>query len=135
MVEIGATGELSYLATDRDMANALGMSDDEFPEVYATSRMIGMMEVAAARILKPLLKPGQLSVGVVVNVKHLAATPNNTQVSAKATYLGQEGKLHKFKVEAFDSGGKIGEGEHCRAIIDQERLMQGARARIGSQVK
>jgi fluoroacetyl-CoA thioesterase len=42
-----------------------------------------------------------------------------------------EGKLYKFKVEAFDPGGKIGEGEHTRAIISEERLMQGAKARVG----
>ncbi|MGA2903595.1 MAG: hypothetical protein ABSD98_07180, partial [Candidatus Korobacteraceae bacterium] len=62
--------------------------------------------------------------------KHLAATPNHTQVSAQATFLGMEGKLYKFKVEAFDPGGKIGEGEHTRAIISTERLMQGAKARL-----
>jgi fluoroacetyl-CoA thioesterase len=93
--------------------------------------MIGLMETAGARALRPLLQPGQLSVGVMVNIKHLAATPNNTQVSAQATFLGMEGKLYKFKIEAFDPGGKIGEGEHTRAIVSEERLMQGAKARVG----
>jgi fluoroacetyl-CoA thioesterase len=130
MIDIGTTGEISMLAGDRDMASALNIADtDVFPEVYATSRMIALMELAAARALRPLLQPGQLSVGVVVNVKHLAATPNHTQVSATATFLGQEGKLYKFKVEAFDPAGKIGEGEHSRAIIDEKRLMQGAVSR------
>jgi len=41
-----------------------------------------------------------------------------------------EGKLYRFKVEAFDPAGKIGEGEHTRAVIDAERLLSGARKRI-----
>jgi predicted thioesterase len=131
MPEIGATAEASYIATERDMASALAISEkDQFPEVFSTSRMIALMETAAARVIRPLLQSGQLSVGVMVNIKHLAATPNHTEVSARATYLGMEGKLYKFRVEAFDPAGKIGEGEHTRAIINTERLMQGAQSRL-----
>jgi predicted thioesterase len=50
-------------------------------------------------------------------------------VRAVATYLRPEGKLHRFKVEAFDDAGPIGEGEHTRAIIAAERLMAGAARR------
>ncbi|MFB3813330.1 MAG: thioesterase family protein [Terriglobales bacterium] len=131
MLEPGATAEASYIAADSDMASALPISnEDAFPEVFSTSRMIALMEIAASRVMKPLLQPGQLSVGVTVNIKHLAATPNHTRVSAKATFLGMDGKLYKFRVEAFDPGGKIGEGEHSRAIVTTERLVQGAKARV-----
>lgn len=132
MLEIGTTAEAAYIADDDDMASSFCLAEqDAFPQVFSTSRMIGLMETAGARALRPLLQPGQLSVGVMVNIKHLAATPNHTQVSAQATFLGMEGKLYKFKIEAFDPGGKIGEGEHTRAIISEERLMQGAKARVG----
>lgn len=131
MLEIGATAEASYVATERDMASALAISErDQFPEVFSTSRMIALMETAAARVISPLLQSGQLSVGVMVNIKHLAATPKHTEVSARATYLGMEGKLYKFRVEAFDPGGKIGEGEHTRAIVNTGRLIQGAQSRL-----
>lgn len=63
-------------------------------------------------------------VGVGVCIKHLAATTNHTRVSAVATFLEMEGKLYKFKVEAFDTAGKIGEGEHTRAIIDRETIAE-----------
>jgi predicted thioesterase len=92
--------------------------------------MIALMELAGARLMKPILELNQLSVGVGVCIKHLAATPNHTRVSAVATFLGMEGKLYKFKVEAFDTAGKIGEGEHTRAIIDGGRLLSGAQKRI-----
>ncbi len=131
MTDIAPTAEVSFTVTDRDMASALSLSDeDQFPEVFSTSRMIALMELAAARAMRPALQPGQLSVGVMVNVKHFAATPNHTRVSAVARYLGPEGKLYKFQVEAFDPGGKIGEGEHTRAIIGTERLVQGAKSRL-----
>jgi predicted thioesterase len=131
MLEIGAIAEVSYVVTARDMASALAISEeDQFPEVFSTSRMIALMETAAARVIKPLVQSGQLSVGVMVNIKHFAATPNHTHVSARATYIGMEGTLYKFRVEAFDPGGKIGEGEHTRAIIDTGRLIQGARSRL-----
>ena len=133
MLQPGDTGEASFITSDRDMAKALAVSpDDDFPEVFATSRMIALMELAGARLMKTILEPNQLSVGVGVFVKHLAATPNNTRVSAIATFLEMEGKLYKFRIEAFDTAGKIGEGEHTRAIIDSERLLTGALKRIAA---
>ena len=116
-----------------DTAHALStLTDDTFPEVLATSRMIALMELAAAKVLRPLLKEGELSVGVVVNIKHLAATPQGGRVRAVASYVGLDGKLHRFHVQAFDDAGLIGEGEHTRAIISTERLMAGAAKRKGS---
>ena len=91
--------------------------------------MIALMELAAARLMRPVLQDGQLSVGVTVNVKHMAATPVGYKVTTMATYLGAEGKLFRFKVEAFDEAGAIGEGEHRRAIIATERLLAGAARR------
>ena len=133
MLEIGSSAEATYVADDDDMASAFCIAEqDVFPEVFSTARMIALMEHAGARVLRPLLQPGQVSVGVTMNISHLAATPNHTRVSAQATFLGMEGKLYKFKVEAFDPGGKIGEGEHNRAIVNTERLVQGARARLQS---
>ena len=126
-LEINETQEARIIATDKDMASALSISaEDNFPEVFATSRMIALMELAAARLMKKLLQEGQLSVGVGVNITHMAATPNHKEVWAVATFLGMEGKLYKFRVEAFDHAGKVGEGEHTRAIISQERLIAGA---------
>ena len=131
MLQAGETAEASFVATDRDMASSLSvLPEDSFPEVFATSRMIALMELAGARLMRRILQPPQLSVGVGVCIKHLAATPNNTEVSAVATFLEMEGKLFKFRVEAFDPAGKIGEGEHTRAVIDADRLIQGARKRI-----
>src|SRR6516164_10421718 len=103
MLEIGSTAQAAYVADDDDMASSFYIAEqDVFSQVFSTARMIALMETAGARPLKPLLQAGQVSVGVTVNIKHLAGTPNHTQVSALATFLGTESKLYKFKVEAFD---------------------------------
>jgi predicted thioesterase len=63
---------------------------------------------------------------VAVSIQHTAATPNNTHVSAKATFLGMKDQLYKFQVKAFDLAGTMGEGKHTHAIIDTTRLMRKA---------
>jgi len=85
--------------------------------------------LAAARAMRAALQPGQLSVGVSLNVKHTAATPVGVRVRAVATYERNDGKLFIFKVEAFDDAGPVGEGEHSRAIINTARLLEGAAKR------
>jgi predicted thioesterase len=127
-MRVGDTADASFVVQPSDTAKALSTQDD-FPDVFATSRMVALMELAAARALKPLLQPGQMSVGVTLNIRHTAATPVGGKVRAVATYLGPEGKLFRFKVQAFDDAGPIGEGEHTRAIIDAERLVTGAARR------
>jgi predicted thioesterase len=130
MLDIGASAEARLTVQHSDTAQALAISPgDVFPEVLATSRMILLMEVAAARAMNPMLSEGQMSVGVSVEVRHTAATPIGCVVRAVASYVGPEGKLHRFKVEAFDEVGPIGEGEHTRAVISTERLLAGAARR------
>jgi len=127
---MGDTGEAAFRVGAADSARTLALSaGDDFPDVLATSRMIALMELASARAMKGLLTDGQLSVGVGIDVRHLAATPMGTEVRAVATFLGMEGKLFRFRLEAFDAGGLIGEGFHSRAIVATERLLAGAVSR------
>jgi predicted thioesterase len=130
-MEIGANGECIYTVQQKDLANAVAISTgDEFPEVLATSRMIALVELAAARLMKPLLQPGELSVGVGVDIKHFAPTPVEEEVRSVATFLGREGKLYLFEVEVSDRAGKVASGKHTRAIVATARLVEGARARM-----
>jgi fluoroacetyl-CoA thioesterase len=129
-VDIGDTMELHFTVQRTDSAEALELSaEDSFPDVFATSRLVAFLEMAATRLMKPLLGPGQHSVGVDVAIKHTAATPIGGHVRTIATYLGPEGKLFRFKIEAFDDAGPIGGGEHTRAIVSTSRLLAGAARR------
>ena len=99
--------------------------------MLATARMIALMEIAAARVLLPLLGPGELSVGVTVDISHTAPTPPGAEVIATARYAGREGRLFLFEVSVADPGGEVGRGWHKRAIVSNERLQSGAAKRIG----
>jgi predicted thioesterase len=123
--------EFEYQVGEADLAKRLSLDPcvDDFPEVFATSRMIALMEIAAARLMKSELQPGELSVGVGLDVKHTAATLEGETVRAKATFLGRDGKFFKFTVELFDAAGLAGTGQHTRAIVRTERLLDGAKKR------
>jgi fluoroacetyl-CoA thioesterase len=130
MMEPGATYKFRYTVTEADTAAALNhITGDEFPAVLSTTRCIALLELAAGRLLKAEQKPGQLSVGVVVDVKHMAATPVGAWVEAEATYTGRNGKLYAFEVVARDPGGEVMRGRHERAVIDEARLIEGASKR------
>ena len=114
-----------------DLASSLSVNaTDDFPKVFATARMVALMEIAAARLLQPTLEDGELSVGVSVDITHSAPTPLGARVTATARYLGREGKLYLFEVVAEDEGGEVGRGTHKRAIVNSERLKAGANKRM-----
>lgn len=124
---IGATAEARTRVTHADLASAVGLAaGDVFPPVYATSRLVALMEIAAARVLTPFLAAGEMSVGVSVDIVHAAATPAGAPVTATATLVGHEGKLFVFGVAARDPAGEVGRGTHKRAIVDAARLSAGA---------
>ncbi len=130
-METGAQGECMYIVQEKDLASEVAISpEDNFPEVLATSRVIALMEISAARVMKPLLKAGQLSVGVSVEIKHFAPTPVGEEIKAVATFLGVEGKIYQFEVEVFDRAGKVANGKHTRAIVETTRLVEGAHSRM-----
>jgi fluoroacetyl-CoA thioesterase len=130
---IGATASAGMDVRAEDLASHFVLSsEDAFPRVFATARMVALMELAAARILRPYLADGEHSVGVTVEVTHSAATPEGTAVEASARYVGRDGKLFLFEVEARDRGGEVGRGTHRRAIVSGDRLVSGARRRNGA---
>jgi fluoroacetyl-CoA thioesterase len=128
--EINATATAELVVGPADLASSLPAEHgDEFPAVLATARMVALMETAAARVLQPFLGPGELSVGVTVDITHIAPTPPGVVVTANARYIGREGKLFVFEISARDAGGEIGRGSHKRAIVETERLLRAARKR------
>lgn len=130
--EIGASASVELVVAASDLASALRLGpEDAFPPVLATARLVALMELAAARVLRPFLGPGELSVGVTVDVTHSAATPEGVAVTATARYAGREGKLFRFEIVALDRGGEVGRATHRRAIVTSERLVAGALGRNG----
>ena len=129
----GSTASVRLTVQPSDLATTLNLEPgDGFPPVFATSRMIGLMEVAAARILRSHLRAGETSVGVAVDVVHTAATPRGATAIATAKFVGRDGKLFVFEVSATDDAGEIGRGTQKRAIVTSERLVAGAARRGGA---
>ena len=102
-------------------------------EVLATPQMIGWMEATAVDVVDHLLPEGYRSVGINLDVRHLAATPVGAKVTVRATLIASEGKTLTFYVAAYDAAGLIGEGQHQRYIIQLERFQACARARVGPE--
>jgi len=120
------------VVTEADLASSLAKAigvGDAFPDVYATPRLVALMELASARLLQREHGPGELSVGVSLEVVHTAATLPGSKVTATARYVGRDGKLFVIKVSASDPAGEIGHGTHKRAIVSTERLIAGAEKR------
>jgi fluoroacetyl-CoA thioesterase len=121
-LEIGLVGEYEMVVLESDTARVTG--GESLPPVLSTPRMISRMEYTAHTSILSLLAAGQTSVGSLVNVRHLAATPVGMQVRFRSELLEIAGRRLRFKVEAWDAVEKIGEGEHERVIIDLARFTE-----------
>ena len=100
-------------------------------EVLATPQMIGWMEATAVDVVDHLLPEGYRSVGISLDIRHLAATPVGAKVTVRATLVANEGKTLTFHVAAYDAAGLIGEGQHQRYIVHLQRFQARAMARVG----
>jgi predicted thioesterase len=92
------------------------------PVVYGTPMMILHMEMAAGSAVQPLLPAGHVSVGMMVNIRHLAATPVGRTVRAIARVVAVEARSVLFEVQAWDGNRKIGDGTHRRGVVDVARF-------------
>jgi predicted thioesterase len=124
---IGIKGESQTTVTPDVMARHLGSGGID---VYATPSMIALMEGAAVAAIDHLLPEGQASVGISLEVKHLAATPRGKKVRAQAEVIGVEGRLVEFTVQAWDEHELIGEGLHTRFVIDIDRFLHNLEKKL-----
>lgn len=127
-METGIRGEQMIIVTEQQTAKYLGSGE---LAVFATPCMIALMENTAYKSVQPFLDPGQGTVGTLLNVKHLAATPVGMEVRRCETKLIEiDRKRLVFEVKAFDACGLIGEGTHERFVIDNQKFMQKANGKL-----
>lgn len=118
-LKVGVAGEVRHTVEERHTARHLGSGN---VSVLATPIMVGLMEEAAIEAVDHLLPKGQQTVGIHLDVKHLAPTPVGMDVIARAELTAIEGRILTFRVAADDDNEHIGEGTHKRAIIDMARF-------------
>ncbi len=119
-IEPGITNEIFMTVAESDTARVSG--GESLPPVLSTPRLISFMERTAHFAVLPHLSEGQTTVGTVVNIRHLGATPVGMQVRFFAELVEVDRRRLRFKVEAWDAMEKVGEGEHERFIIDLGRF-------------
>jgi fluoroacetyl-CoA thioesterase len=127
----GATAEVTTTVGPDRTAHAMG---NHGVHVLATPFVIGLLENAANAVLTPHLPPGAGTVGTMVEMKHLAATPVGMTVRARATLLETDGRRFLFAVEAWDAADKIAEGRHERFVVPdlQKFLARAMRKQAGA---
>ena len=92
------------------------------PDVFGTPFLVGLFEGVSAELMAPHLGPGEQSVGISMNLKHMAPTPLGMEVRAKTQVTAVDSRKLTFQVEAFDEKEKIGEAVHERFIINAEKF-------------
>ncbi len=126
-IAVGMKGEVLDLVERADTACEVGSGS---LLVYATPCMVALMEGAACEAIADALGEEITSVGIELNISHLAATPVGMEVRAQAEVTAVEGKIITFRLEAFDETGKIGEGTHKRAIVSAQRFLDKTYAKL-----
>jgi fluoroacetyl-CoA thioesterase len=128
----GLTDTHSYTVTAANTVPHLAMDRstfDDIPEVLATAYMAVMMEGACTKVLRPHLDAGEGSLGIHLDVSHIAATVPGQTVTVTATIEKVEGRKVTFRVAAHDGLDRIGEGTHVRAIVPWDRFKAGVAAK------
>lgn len=130
-LSVGATHTLRLTVPDRLTVPGMmpeAESWQEMPRVLATSMLVALMEWAALEILLPHYEEGEQSVGVHIDMSHVAATPPGMDVEITAKLVAIDGKFYDFEIVGRDEFDVIGEGKHRRASIKRakfdERLAQ-----------
>jgi predicted thioesterase len=121
----GATHEIRQTVAPDQTADAMGHRG---VTVFATPWLIGMLEDVCGEMIHPHLPPGATTVGTLVEMRHLAATPVGMTVRARATLLETDGRRYLFAVEAWDDKDRVAEGRHERVVIPNlEKFLERTR--------
>jgi predicted thioesterase len=120
LITPGMTREETFLVEEQHTAYHIGSGDEK---VLGTPWMISFMERVSNRLVAENLSEGYMSVGVHVDVRHLAATPVKVEIRVRAEVLEVIDNRVKIFIQAWDSQEKIGQGKHLRAVVGRDRFM------------
>jgi predicted thioesterase len=127
--KIGSTGELTFTVEQK---HVIDFATDGMPAVLSTPNLIGLLERTARETLVPHLDSGERTVGIEIEVRHLAPTPLGAKVTCLARVIAADEQTVTFHVEARDEQELIIRGLHKRAVIRVESFARRvARKREG----
>lgn len=123
MKEFKIGSEYSVCLEVDDAHTALSVGSGSLP-VFATPCMVALMEEAAVGCTEPFLDEEETTVGTLINVSHISATPEGLTVTAAAKLVEVDGHRLVFDVTAVDDIGVVGQGKHERFIVKKEKFMK-----------
>ena len=126
-METGIKGSMQIKVTSEITAEEVGSGQ---LSVLATPVMISLMEETAWKSVAPYLEEGQGTVGTLMNVRHLFATPVGMNLKIETELTEIDRRRLVFLVKASDEAGLVGEGVHERFIIDNEKFFSKATAKL-----
>ena len=91
MLKEGVKGTQEIMVTEENTAKVMGSGA---LDVFATPAMIALMEKTAWESVQPYLEEGSGTVGTLMNVKHVAASPVGMKITC-------ETELTKVELELF----------------------------------
>jgi len=124
----GLVGRATLLVGEEHTAPRVGSGR---VHVLATPVMINLIEAAALSAIEHLLPAGHQSLGTLLNVRHIAATPVGMRVAATAEVIAVEDRLIRFRVEARDEKDLIGDGTHERVVVNVAKFDERVRRKLG----
>lgn len=122
-LEAGASAAVEMTVTEADTAVALCSGD---VPVLGTPRVVALCEEATCLAVATALGPGQTSVGMRIQLDHLAPTAVGTSVRAEATLEKVEGRRLTFTVSVADTRGLVAAGKVTRAVVDRQHFLDRA---------
>ena len=129
-LQVGQKKSIARIVAEKDTALAVGSGS---LKVLATPVMLALIEQAAAELVEENLPAELTSVGISINVKHVAPTPVGMTIRAEAEVVEIDGRKIIFEVAAYDDGGEIGTGRHERFIVEREKFQSKADRKIKSR--
>lgn len=129
----GLTHEFNYIIPENRTVPHLYPDSPEFqlmPQVFATGFLVGLIEWTCIQAVNPHLEwPEEQTVGIDINVDHVAPTPPGMTVTVRVALQEVDGRKLTFSVNAEDEGGTISKGKHERFVIDAEKFNSKAARR------
>ena len=127
MLETGIKGTKTVTVNESNTAKAMGSGT---LDVFATPALIALLEETCWRSVADELEEGCGTVGTLLEVKHTAPTPVGMEVTCESTLIEVDGRRLVFRVIARDTKGLVGEGNHERFVIQNEKFQTKANEKL-----
>ena len=112
--KIGTTGELQFAVEQK---HVIEFATDGMPAVLSTPNLIGLLERTARKTIDPFLDAEERSVGIEIELRHLAPALLGAEVTCITRVYHVDGRKVDFQIEAREGGQLIARGLHKRAIV------------------